>query len=566
MIATRHGARRFPLVLIRPSHYDDDGYVIQWFRSAIPSNTLAVMYGLAQDCRERRVLGEDVEIVVTVYDETNTRLRLDRIVRQMQSGPGLVAFVGVQSNQFPRVMDMARPLRAAGVAVCMGGFHISGCVAMLPEPTPELKVAMALGISLFAGEAEGRFEQVLRDASNGQLQSLYNYLPDPPALAAVPLPILPANRVRRTSGNLTSFDAGRGCPFECSFCTIINVHGRRPRTRSADDVEQIVRANLRQGINRFFITDDNFTRNPAWESIFDRLIALREQEKLNLKFVLQVDTNCHRVPRFIEKAGRAGVARVFVGMESIAAENLKAVNKRQNRISEYREMLLAWKRARVMVFVGYILGFPGDTPESVARDIEIVQRELPVDLMEFHCLTPLPGSADHQRLYTTGAYLDPDLNKFDLEHVVMAHPTLTTAQWEKVYRDAWSAYYTEEHMERLLRRAAATGINPSNLVMMLMWFYNCFALEKLDPLQGGYLRRRRRRERRPGMPMESRWRFYSEWVRKLVGDHGKLVRLLWRLNRVRRSLKVDPEARAYTDEALAGFGKSEPSCRRDRAE
>src|ERR1700746_3761096 len=87
----------FHLFLIKPSHYDDDGYVIQWARSSIPANTLATLNGLALDCAGRRVLGEDVEIRVTAWDETNTRIRPDRIVRQIRKsgGCGLVALVGV---------------------------------------------------------------------------------------------------------------------------------------------------------------------------------------------------------------------------------------------------------------------------------------------------------------------------------------------------------------------------------------------------------------------------------------------------------------------------------------
>src|ERR1700682_4771762 len=287
--------KRFTLMLIKPSHYDDDGYVIQWLRSAIPSNTLAVMNGLGVDCKERGVLGDDVEIEIEAFDETNTRVRTKRIARRLSGGRGLVALVGVQSNQFPRAMDIARKLRAAGVQVCIGGFHVSGCLAMLPEPTPELKEAMDLGISLFAGEAEDRFEMVLRDAWNGTLKPLYNYMDDLPGLEGAKLPILPAAQIKRTGGHLTSFDAGRGCPFLCTFCTIINVQGRKSRRRSPDDVEQIVRANLAQGVTRFFITDDNFARNAGWEHIFDRLIDLRENSKLNLKFVIQVDTMCYRL-------------------------------------------------------------------------------------------------------------------------------------------------------------------------------------------------------------------------------------------------------------------------------
>ncbi|HVW08257.1 MAG TPA: radical SAM protein, partial [Bryobacteraceae bacterium] len=305
------------LVLIKPSHYDNDGYVIQWFRSAMPSNTLAVLYGLALDCRERKTLGPDVDLEITAIDETNTRVRVEKLIRELRGRKALIALVGVQSNQYPRSMDLARRFRAAGIPVAMGGFHVSGTLSMLPGVQPEVQEAMDLGISLFAGEAEGRFEQVLLDAWNGTLKPLYNYMDDLPSLSGVPTPLLPASRIKRTGGTITSFDAGRGCPFQCSFCTIINVQGRKSRRRTPDEIEQIVRSNLAQGINRFFITDDNFARNTDWEPVFDRLIAMREGEKANIKFIIQVDTMCHRLPRFIEKAGRAGVARVFIGLESI---------------------------------------------------------------------------------------------------------------------------------------------------------------------------------------------------------------------------------------------------------
>src|SRR5450631_2127286 len=175
MGANQRARKRFTLILIKPSHYDDDGYVIQWLRSAIPSNTLAVINGLALDCQERHVLGDDVDIVIKALDETNTRIRPGRIARELGKEPGLVALIGVQSNQYPRAMDIARPLRAAGIEVCIGGFHVSGTLSMLHEPTPELTEAMNLGISLFAGEAEGRLEAVLRDAWDGTLRPLYNY-------------------------------------------------------------------------------------------------------------------------------------------------------------------------------------------------------------------------------------------------------------------------------------------------------------------------------------------------------------------------------------------------------
>ena len=548
--------KQFSLVLIKPSHYDDDGYVIQWLRSAIPSNTLAVINGLALDCQERRVLGDDVDIVISAYDETNTRIRPERIARQLRGKKALVALIGVQSNQYPRAMDIARPLRAAGIPVCLGGFHVSGCLAMLPSLTPEIQEAMDLGISLFAGEAEGRFDQVLSDAWNGTLKPLYNYMSDLPSLEGVPLPILPPTRVKRTAGKLTSFDAGRGCPFLCSFCTIINVQGRKSRRRSADDVEQIVRANLKHGINRFFITDDNFARNRDWESVFDRLIEMREKEKLNIKFVIQVDTMCHRLPHFIEKAGRAGVARVFIGLESINPDSLLGARKKQNKVAEYRKMVLQWKRAGATVFAGYIVGFPSDTPESVMRDIQTIQRELPIDLLEPHCLTPLPGSEDHQKLFNTGAYLDPDLNKYDLEHVTTSHPTMSIAEWEELYKKSWEAYYSPEHLETVMRRATATRSNPGNMLLLLLWFYTCIRLEKVDPLQGGYLRRKYRKDRRPTLSLENPFVFYPRYLANLAYKHLKLGAMIVRFGLLRARLKRDPKSLHYTDLALTPVEES----------
>src|SRR5262249_14121267 len=292
IMALQGASKRFHLILLKPSHYDDDGYVIQWFRSAIPSNTLATLNGLAMDCRDRRVLGDDVEIVISAYDETNTHIHLESMIRRIRKDAGLVAMIGVQSNQYPRALDLARPLRAAGVPVCIGGFHVSGVLSMLPEITPELKEALDIGVSLFAGEAEGRLEGLPRDCWSGEMKPLYNYVSDLPALEGTPLPMLPLSRIKRTGGKVTTFDAGRGCPFLCSFCTIINVQGRKSRRRTADDIEQIIRQHRDEGFRWFFVTDDNFARNKDWEAIFDRLIELREKQGFDVRLIIQVDTLC----------------------------------------------------------------------------------------------------------------------------------------------------------------------------------------------------------------------------------------------------------------------------------
>jgi radical SAM superfamily enzyme YgiQ (UPF0313 family) len=516
----------------------------------MPSNSLAAVYGLAMDCAARQVLGEEATILVDAYDETNTRIRPERIARDItEAGGGMVGLVGVQSNQYPRAMDLARRFRAFGINVAIGGFHVSGTLAMLPAITPELQEAIDLGIVLYAGEAEDGLEALLRDASAGRLRPIYDHMAKLPNLAGIPIPLLPPDRIARTAGRMTTFDAGRGCPFQCSFCTIINVQGRVSRRRSADDVEAIVRHNAAQGVRSFFITDDNFARNKDWEAIFDRLIALREAG-FSIKLTIQVDTLCHRIPRFIEKAGHAGVVRVFIGLESINPDSLLAAKKKQNRIAEYRTMLLAWKGIRAVIWAGYIIGFPADTPATVIRDIRIIQNELPIDFLEFFILTPLPGSEDHQKLALAGIPMDADLNRYDTFHVVTDHPTMSREEWEKTYWSAWRAYYTFAHMCTLMRRAAATRISLGKMLSMLLSFWGLSLIEHTHPLEGGYLRRKVRTERRPGLPIVPAWRFWPVFVTDLAAKHVRMGLMAARLLSLRHRLKRDRAARDYRDLAL----------------
>jgi radical SAM superfamily enzyme YgiQ (UPF0313 family) len=552
--------KRFQLILIKPSHYDTAGYVVQWLRSTMPSNSLAAVYSLARGAADRQVLGPDLPIDVTAIDETNTRVRPRDIAKRIarNGGLGLVGLIGVQSNEFPRALDIARPLRAAGVQVMIGGFHVSGCLAMLKDTQTDIKVAQELGISIFAGEAEEGLDEVLQDAARGELRDLYNHMKVLPGIGDVPSPpFLPVDFVKRTVGNVTSFDAGRGCPFQCSFCTIINVQGRKSRYRSPDSIEQILRMNWAQGVKRFFITDDNFARNKDWEAIYDRIIKLREEDGMDVRFMIQVDTLCHKIPNFIEKSRRAGVTRVFIGLENINPANLIAAKKRQNKITEYRKMLLEWKRVGIMTFAGYILGFENDTPDSIRHDLEIIKKELPLDALEFFVLTPLPGSEDHKVLYEKNVWMDPDMNKYELEHVVTGHAKMTKEEWQGAYRSAWDIFYTDEHLETIMRRAHATGINIRSLMPVLMWFSSAVKIEELHPLQWGIFRVKHRKDRRPGLPIESPLSFYPGYAAETARKAVKLVRRWRHLKSIVAKIEADPNAKSYQDDALIPVGEED---------
>jgi radical SAM superfamily enzyme YgiQ (UPF0313 family) len=554
-------SEQFDFIMIKPSHYDDDGYPIVWWKAVIPSNSLAALNGVARDCADRGIFGPGVSLNLFPIDETNTYVDPAAIVRRIRrrGSKALIGLVGVQSNQYDRALDLARQFRAAGLPVVIGGFHVSGCLSMLKEMPAELKEAIDMGCTLFAGECEEqRLDELLLDAFNGELKPVYDHLADLPSLAGAPVPMLPADALKGYIQGWTSMDLGRGCPFQCSFCTIINVQGRKSRFRTADDLEAIVRENVAQGVKAIFITDDNLARNRHWEEFFDRLIHLRESEGLKLNLTIQVDTLCHRIPNFIDKAKRAGAMRVFIGLENINPDNLLAANKRQNKITEYRHMIQQWHERGVFVFAGYIIGFPGDSKQSVLRDVEIIKRELPIDVLEFFVLTPLPGSQDHKELLEAGAWMDPDLNKYNLHHRVTHHQRMSDEEWDEAYHEAWKAYFTWEHMETVARRHARLPANrPKKALQYLNEFKMIYEIEGLQALEGGIVRRRHRRSRRPGFRREPVWTFYPRYA---IETAVKIVRY-WREFRKEKVLieriLADPARFDYEDVAVRPISADE---------
>ena len=171
--------KRFQLVLIKPSHYDDDGYVVQWLRSTMPSNSLAAVYSLALGAadapsaragpshRRRRHRRDQYPRAPARYRQAHRQQRRPR--------PGRARRRAIEPVS-PRARHRASRLRAAGIQVMIGGFHVSGCLAMLKETQADIKAAQDLGVSIFAGEAEEGFDEVLHDAAKGELKPLYNHM------------------------------------------------------------------------------------------------------------------------------------------------------------------------------------------------------------------------------------------------------------------------------------------------------------------------------------------------------------------------------------------------------
>jgi radical SAM superfamily enzyme YgiQ (UPF0313 family) len=431
----------------------------------------------------------------------------------------VAGLVGVQTNQFVRAVDLAHAFKEAGAEVVMGGFHVSGSISALhdgikdnkrkdvPCPgvmPPDVQALMDAGVIVCHGEGEEAWRRILGDLVAGRAELLYRG--GRPSLATAPLPDYPEGYFNDFPTTVATFDTGRGCPFTCSFCTIINVQGRDPRWRDPQAIVARVREICeRDGKAGFFFTDDNFARNPHWEELLDGLIGLREEGR-RIGFMIEADLAAYTMPRFMDKLEAAGCTQVFLGMESVNTESLKKKRKFQNRPQKYRELCDAMHERGIAVHAGYIIGFDEDTAESIIRDVETI-KEVGVDVVSFFILTPLPGSEDHVRALAAGVPMDPDFNNYDSFHAVTDHPHMTRDELLDVLYGAFREFYRTRQMVAVMKRTPAKEFWPR--FFGFLWYRNSSLGERTHPMNGGFISMRQRKERRSGMPREGLARYWS---------------------------------------------------------
>lgn len=540
---------QFKIVYILPSRYDDEGYVHRYWRGVQPSNTLCCLKSLTCDLASTGALGRDLGVSVEIYDDSVQRIPVRRIVRRSRRRGErlLVGFVGVQSNQFPRAADLALQFRAADVPVMIGGFHVSGVLGLSDGPSPELQHLLDHGVTLVRGEVEGPgvLAGILRDALDGAMKPIYDIAHAPDITEAV-IPQPDKEYLSRfLFKNTGTIDTSRGCPFDCSFCTIINVQGRKMRYRSPARMLKSIEENYARSVNFYFFTDDNIARNPVWEELFDGLIRFRERG-MDIRFMMQVDAPAWRIPRFVEKAAAAGCYLVFIGLETINPENVLATGKRQNKVHQFVEMVETWRRARVLVYGAYIIGLPHDTPESVRRELAILRDRIKVDEVSFFMLTPLPGSRDHLEMVRKRVPLDADLNNYDSFHETFRHPNIAPGEWQGLYREAWNMFYFKEHMVDVLLRT------PPERYWKMFWLFlwNRYSmLLRTHPMITGFIRLKDRKGRRPAFPRESVPRYAWRRAKDMLQQARVIAHLffefqeIWLLTRKRE----DPRWAALAD-------------------
>lgn len=499
------GVRELDMTLIRPTNYTDDGYPIQMRVGVIRSNTLTQMGTLARDIVNYPFF-KGLTLNVRLIDEAIQRVPTKEIIRRSRV-PGvqtIVMLVGVQSNQFPRAQDIASWFLPEHIPVMVGGFHVSGMLAMIGL-TADLRDAMCKGMILVAGEVEGeRLPTIIEDVLRGRAEPLYNFLNPTPDLSNLPTPILTKDDLKGFASPYSTIDTGRGCVFTCDFCTIINVQGRTMRCREPHQVVEFVRRNFHEtGVVHSFFTDDNIARNPRWRELFAGLTHLREEENIPFTFMMQSDLAARKIPPgdFFKVAARAGCNQVFFGVESVNRDNLRSQGKFQNQVSEYKDLAAHLHSLGIACHAGYILGLPFDTPASIKQDIAELQR-IGFDSASFYILSPLPGSKDHQRWWHERRWMAADFNTYDSAHVAVAPERMTRDELMQAYRSAWNQFYSIEHMVSVLKGWRHDWSTYWNRLFFFAAYLYASGIEGLHPMNCGFWTMRHRDDRRSDFPHE----------------------------------------------------------------
>jgi radical SAM superfamily enzyme YgiQ (UPF0313 family) len=543
------GAQELDIILIRPTNYTDDGYPIRMRVGVIRSNTLTQMGTLTRDLVNHPFFS-GVTLNVRLIDEAIVKVPVKDILRRSEV-PGVktvIMIVGVQTNQYPRAQDIAGWFLPHGIPVLIGGFHVSGMLAMIGL-TSDLRHAMCQGITIVAGEVEGdRLPSIVEDVIRGRAEPLYNFLAPTPDLANIPTPRLTKADLSGFASAYSTLDTGRGCVFTCDFCTIINVQGRVMRCREPGQVVEFARRSYREaGIAHCFFTDDNIARNPRWRELFAGLIRLKEEEKIPFSFMMQSDLAARKIPPgdFFILAARAGCNQVFFGVESVNRDNLRSQGKFQNQISEYQDLVAHCHSLGITSHAGYILGLPFDTPGSITADIAELQH-IGFDSASFYVLSPLPGSKDHQRWWRERRWMDSDFNTYDSAHVAVAPERMTADELKGAYRKSWEQFYSPEHMVNVLRGWRHSWRDYWNRMFFFAAYLYASRIERLHPMNCGFWTVKDRNDRRSGLPREGFIRFWWGRLRTVNFRLRGLVRLFFELEEV--WLRSRPKSRI--EEAL----------------
>lgn len=432
---------RKKLLLINPLSLGNRGFVINQGQRYPPLG-LGIVAALTPDTWDIELVDE----VYNPYDYINSFIDADLV--------GLTAF----TFSVQRAYEIAAAYRARGVTTVLGGIHAS----MLPE---EAKNYVDVVVS---GEAEGCWEQLIADFEAGHLKNFYNA--DLVDLSNCPKP---RHDLFHPGYWFASVQTTRGCPMNCSFCSVTSFNGKQHRLRPVNDVLDELESIDKTMI---FFVDDNIIGygQEAREHALAIFKGMHER-KLNKIWFSQASLNFADYPEILKAASDAGCRMILLGIESEKAEQLKLANKNLNlkRLDTYSSVFRKIHRYSISVLGTFIFGLEGDTQQSLLDRAEYMIHS-GVDAFQISVLTPLPGTKLYDSFKNDGRLISTDYPKdWDLYQFtkVVFHPgSMRQDELTETTRRIWHNIYNL----KVIRLKAITTFWQQRRWNLRLWFSRGF--------------------------------------------------------------------------------------------
>lgn len=416
------------LTLIMPSigRKPDQKYISTWQMEPL---VLAVLASLTPS-----------DWIITIQD--------DRIEPVDDSVPADLVAITTETYTARRAYQIAAKYRKRGIPVVMGGYHPT----LWPDEVQNYADAIVVG------PAEGIWEQVLADATAGQLKKRYDGPTDFPWKGVFPR--------REVYGNnkylpLALVEFSRGCSHHCSFCSITSFSKGRHYFRPPEEVAEEIR---KTGQKIVFLIDDNIAANPA--AVFDLCRALKP---LNVKWVTQISVEAAADGELIGAMSDAGCVGVLIGFESLRSDLLCSLNKKSNdSIELYERALAQLKRNHICVYATFLFGIDGDDISSFPRTLEFAMKHQ-FFLLAFNHLVPFPGTALYAKLAAQGRMLSKAWwleEKFGFGQVPFTPTMLPPEKLAETCREFRRRFYS---MRSIVRRGLALQTNMQNFATFMLY-------------------------------------------------------------------------------------------------
>ncbi|MHB8772090.1 MAG: B12-binding domain-containing radical SAM protein [Syntrophales bacterium] len=411
------------ILLVYPTALDQAGAPVKYKKAYLPPLSLAIIDSLTPERHVVRIINDCVEQIDFDAD-------VDLI--------GITALTA----QAPRAYQIADAFRNRGKKVVLGGIH------------PSLMAAEAQGHAdaVVIGEIEELWEEILADAENNRLKSIYQNeeLPDLDRLIVPKWDNIDLTMYRQSLGPRhmprMPIYTTRGCVHNCKFCSVSKFFGRHYRHKPIENVLKEIDA-IRA--DSYFFVDDNIICNPDFSAELFKALA-----KKNIRWMSQATTTILQNPHLIDMAAKAGCKSLFFGIESLNAENLKSVKKGFNNPEAYVELLERVDRAGIRPWLSMIVGLDHDTHHELRRTIDFL-KDINIGSVVLWVLTPLPGTDLYEEMKLNGRILDTDWSKYDASRVVYLPlhftPQELNDEFWKIYLELYSWSSVFKHTVRFFR-------------------------------------------------------------------------------------------------------------------